>query len=131
MTVCDCALWPRCRRKENEGTQQERGENASQASNASWDSSDVWVEKETGREGSEKGAILMLIQNRSCFSFVHAGFPPFYFPSTFLSPCDYDGHARGRGGAIHLPADVRGKNCVILRPRGLCCMCVCVCMRES
>lgn len=122
--------WPRWRGKEMEGTdRQERRENASQAPNASWDSSVVWVEKETWREGGRKGAILMLIQNRSCFSFVRAvPHSPFTLHLLFCLRAIMMVMWGGRGRAIHLSADVRGKNCVILRPRGLCC--VCVSMRE-
>lgn len=47
--------------------------------------------------GERKGAILMLIQNRCCFSFCACSFPLLYSPSTFQCSCDHDGHVREVG----------------------------------
>ena len=86
-----------------------------------------WKGDTEGGEG--KGAILTTIQNGARFSFVRAVFSSLSSSFAFLSLCDYDGRVCvcvcGEGGSSD-PSFCwceGQKNCVILRPRGFCCVC--------
>ncbi len=112
--------------KENEGTNRQERENASQAPKASWDSCVAWVERIHGGEGKRRH---FDADSKPCpLFFCACSFPSFLLLLLFCL-CAIMTVMWG-GWAIHLLL-IRGAKTVWYLDHGGFSVCVCVCVHES